>query len=301
MTLEDTLKKAAHKVWDELEPVSQGNNIKIFEVREEALTTMALKEIIKASCSEIETLKMISGSEESLKGYDFELIIGSKAQRKYVRFFIQAKRLFGKNVSSNYKSLDFDQTDDLIDYSKNNSSLAMYAFYNHIVADSLTLNNHYNSAAPFDKKSLGITVASAYSVKMLQSKKFKDYHFNDYLTLPPSLYDLRYYPHLFYFHKETRKHLAVPFHELSFFTIEMAEQINKMYRRIKSGGKFNFFFFFPFEFQEFSDDYDLIPILKTSTEELIGQFRNRNQEQNESDKVYNPQFLLIVNTDKIEE
>lgn len=297
MTLEDTLKGAAYKVWDELEPVSQGKNIKIFEVREEALTTMALKEIIKSSCSDIEEIKMISGNEESLKGYDFELVIGSKSKGKYVRFFIQAKRLFGKSTSSGYDSMDFCQNEDLINYSRKNSSLAMYAFYNHIVANSLILNDHYNSVTPFDKKNMGITVASAYSVKMLHSKKFKDYHFNDGLRIPPSLYDLRYYPHLFYFHKETRKHLAVPFHELSFFTIEMAEQINKMYRRIKSGGKFNFFFFFPFEFEEFFDDNDLIPILKTNSDRLVAQFIERSQQLNNTESIYNPQFLLIINTD----
>lgn len=298
MTLEDALKKAAYKVWDELEPVPKGKGFKIFEVREEALTTMALKEIIRSSCKEIEEINMISGNEESLKGYDFELVIGSKSKGNYVRFFIQAKRLFGKNISSSYDSMHFPQTKKLINYSRKNSSLAMYAFFNHIVANSLILENHYNSVTSFDEKSLGITVASAYSVKMLQSKKFKDYHFNDGLRIRPNLYDLRYFPHLFYFHKKTRKHLAVPFHELSYLTIQMAEEINKIYRRIKKAGKLNFFFFFPFEGDNFFDDEDLIPILKTNSEELISQFRNRTEKQSNIDEDYNPQFLLIVNTDE---
>lgn len=300
MTLEDTLKKAAYKVWDELEPVQQSDGIKIFEVREEALTTMALKEIIRCSCSEIEELKMISGSEESLKGYDFELVIGSKAKGKYVRFFIQAKRLFGKSVTSGYNSIHFDQTETLIKYSRDNASLAMYAFFNHIIANSLILNKHYNSATPFDKKSLGITVASAYSVKMLQSKKFRDYHFNNGHRISPKVYSLRYFTHLFYFYNPTRKHMAVPFHELSFFTIKMAEQINKLYRRLKARGKLNFFFLFPFGFEEFFDGKELIPVLNTNTMELISEFRNRTQELKDFRNVYNPQFLLIINTDEIE-
>ena len=82
-TLEDTLKSAAYKVWDELEPIQSGTGFKIFEVREEALTTMALKEIIKSSCSQIENIQMISGTEESLKGYDFELAIGNKTTGRY--------------------------------------------------------------------------------------------------------------------------------------------------------------------------------------------------------------------------
>ncbi len=300
MILEDTLKKAAYKVWDELEPVPNEKGYKIFEVREEALTTMALKEIIKCSCAEIENIQMISGNEESLKGYDFEIAIGSKSKGKYVRLFIQAKRLFGKSISSKYDSMKFAQTDDLIKYSKKYSSLAMYAFFNHIVANSLILENHYNSASLFDKKSLGITVASAYSVKMLQSKIFKDYHFNEGLRIKPRLYNLRYFRHLFYFHKDTNKHLAVPFHELSFFTIKMAEEMNRMYRRIKSSGKLNFFFWFPFGLEETFDD-DLIPILNTNSEELISQFKNRTLEETKDSEVYNPQFLLIVNTDEIEE
>ncbi|TVZ47469.1 DUF6615 family protein [Olleya sp. Hel_I_94] len=300
MILEDTLKKAAYKVWDELEPVPNGKGFKIFEVREEALTTMALKEIIKCFCAEIENIQMISGSEESLKGYDFELVIGNKKKGKYVRLFIQAKRLFGKNVSSKYDSMHFGQTEDLIKYSKGNSSLAMYAFFNHIVANSLVLENHYNSVTSFDKKSMGITVASAYSVKMLQSKKFTDYHFNDGMRIDPKLYNLRYFRHLFYFHRDTKKHLAIPFHELSYFTINMAEEINKMYKKIKSSGKLNFFFLFPFGLEETFDD-DLIPILNTNSEELISQFKNRTQDQTKVTVGYNPQFLLIVNTDEIEE
>ena len=58
-TLEDTLKSASYKVWDELEPVPVVSGFKVFEVREEALTTMALKEIIKCSCSQIENIHEI--------------------------------------------------------------------------------------------------------------------------------------------------------------------------------------------------------------------------------------------------
>jgi hypothetical protein len=300
MLLEDTLKRAAYKVWDELEPVSIGKGIKIFEVREEALTTMALKEIIRSSCAQIERIQMISGNEESIKGYDFELAAGSKTGGKYVRFFIQAKRLFGKEISSKYKSMHYPQTEVLINYSRNNSSLALYAFFNHLIADSFTLDNHYNSITPFDKKSMGITVASAYSIKMLKSNKFEDYHFNDGSRELAYSRSLRYFPHLFYFHKNTKKHLAVPFHELSFFTIKMAEEINKIYRRIKKSGKLNFFFFFPFETEDMPEGDELIPILKTNTEELISQFKSRTDDHIKNNDIYNPQFLLIINTDKAE-
>lgn len=298
-TLEDTLKRAAYKIWDELEPVSNGSGFKIFEVREEALTTMSLKEIIRCSCSQIENIEMISGNEESIKGYDFELAIGNKVKGNYVRFFIQAKRLFGKKISSEYNSMHFGQTEDLINYSRENDSLALYSFFNHIIDNSLVLENHYNSVTPFDKKSMGITLVSAYSIKMLQSKKFTDYHFNDGKRVRPSFYSLRHFPHLFYFHRDTRKHLAVPFHELSYFTIEMAERINRIYKMIKRRGRLNFFFFFPFGIEKFfNDDKDLIPIIKTNAEELINQFKTRTENKKQNNEFYNPQFLIVINTDE---
>ena len=204
---------------------------------------------------------MIPGNEESLKGYDFEMAIGSKSKGKYVRLFIQAKRLYGKSINNSFDALDFSQTELLINYSKKESSLAMYAFYNHLLDSDLELINCYNSATPYDKKNLGITLASAYSVKKLQSKKFYDYHFNNERRIDPKLYSLRYYPQLFYFHKASRSHLAVTFHEISYFTIEIAEKINKVYRRLKRRGKTNFFlFFFPGIEDFLNGDKYIIPV-----------------------------------------
>lgn len=299
MTLEQALKQAAYKVWDELEPIPQNSNYTIFEVREEALTTMAIKELYRSLCPQIEKIEMIPGSEESLKGYDFEIVIGSKLKGKYVRLFIQAKRLYGKKVTSNYDALDFKQTDDLIKYSRNNSSLGMYAFYNHLSEQDITLQNHYNSATLFDKKSMGITVASAYSVKMLGARKFSKYHFNEGSKINPNIYSLRHFPHLFYFHKDSRKHIAVPFHELSYFTIDMAEIINRLYRRIKAKNKTYFFFFFFSGIEKlFNDDKDIIPILNTNSDKLFAEFRSRTSESNKEKSCYNPEALIIIDTDE---
>lgn len=243
---------------------------------------------------------MISGTEESLKGYDFELAIGNKTTGRYIRLFIQAKRLFGKKISDKYDSIKFDQTEVLIKYSRDNQSLPIYSFFNHVIANSLILQNHYNSVTAFDKKSMGITICSAYSVKMLHSKKFTTYHFNDGLRINPRLYSLRYFRHLFYFHRDSKKHIAVPFHELSYFTIEMAEQINRMFRMIRSRrNRLSLFFFLPFNLEDyFKGDDDLIPIKKTNSERLISDFKARTQENNKDNEFYNPQFLLIINTDE---
>lgn len=298
MNLEDTLKKAAYKVWNELEPIPQSPNYKTFEVREEALTTMLIKEIYHANCANIDKIEMISPHDETIKGYDFELAIGSKSKSKYVRLFIQAKTLKGKRVSSNYNEIKFPQTNTLIQYSKSQSSLGTYAFFNHLVENDLTLNNHYNSATPYDKKSLGITVASAYSVKMMNSRKFSDFHFNNGYHISPRFYSLRFFPHLFYFHKASRSHMAVPLHELSYFTIELAERINRMYRLMQARSRTHFFFFFFPGMEEFlNDDKDIIPIIETNVEELVTDFKNRIIENNRTEGSYNPQLLLVINTD----
>ncbi|MFP9117040.1 DUF6615 family protein [Flavobacterium sp. RNTU_13] len=296
-TLEQALKNASYKVWDELEPIPNGTNYKIFEVREEALTTMAIKELYRSFCPKIEKAVMIPASEESLNGYDFELVIGSKSKSKYVRLFVQAKRLYGKKISSNYKAIDFSQTDALLKYSKDNEGLGTYAFYNHLLERDLNLYDHFNSATLFDKKTMGITICSAYSVKMLNSKKFHDYHFNGGIRISPKLYSLRHFPSLFYFHRETKKHMAVPLHELSYFTIEIAEKINQLYRRIKSQrDKLNFFFFFfpPDLENRFGGSDDLIPVLNQNIESLVASFRQRTIKEND---FYNPKALIIIDTD----
>lgn len=296
-TLEDTLKRAAYKIWDELEPVPNGSGIKIFEVREEALTTMALKELVRASCPEIDKILMIGSKTEKLTGYDFELAIGSKSKGKYIRFFIQAKTLKGKKISSKYEEIDFDQATTLSEFSKSQSSLGMYAFFNHLTENSLTLANHYNSATPFDKKSIGITIASAYSIRMLRSKLFSDYHFNDGLKMSPRIYTWRHFTHLFYFHMQTKRHLAVPLHELSYFTVEMAEMINRAFRIIKRKSRLNFFFFFlPGMEKYFDDNEDLIPIIETNVEKLISDFNSRIEQNKEG--IYNPKALIIIDTDE---
>jgi hypothetical protein len=294
MDLEQTLKLASNKVWQELEPVPRSSNVKIFEVREEALTTMALKEIYKAACPNIERIEMVSAIFEATSGYDFEVAIGSKRKGKFVRLFFQSKTLKGKDVKASYKEIDFDQTDNLISYAKKHTSLPMYAFYNHLMENDIRLHDYYNSASLFDKKNMGITIAAAYSVYRLKSKKFVKFHYNFGRRINPALYSLRFYPHLFYFHDQSNSHLAVPFHELAFFTIDIAERINRMYQRIKSQGRLNLLLLL-MGLEEFDDSKKLIPILKTSPDELVEDFQLR-QTQNEKSP-FNPLALIIINTD----
>jgi hypothetical protein len=296
MTLEEAFKKAAYKVWNELEPIPKDSKYHVYEIREEGLTTMSIKELIRSSCTDIEKIIMIPPKEEKVKGYDFELAIGSPSKGKFIRLFIQAKTLKGKKINSRYEEIDFPQATVLSDYSKSERSLGMYAFFNHLTENTMTLQNHYNSLTPFDKESLGITIASAYSIRMLKSKLFSDYHFNAGLTISPKIRTWRYFSHLFYFHRSTRGHLAVPFHELSYFTVEMAEMINKAFKIIKRKGRANFFFFFLPGIEElFGDDDEIIPILKTNVEELIKDFNSRAEEV--KNDIYKPQALIIINTD----
>lgn len=303
MDLEKALKKAAYKVWNELSIVPTTNDYKIFNVREEALTTMALKELYKSKCSKIEKIIMISGHEENLRGYDFELVIGSRARGKYIRMFVQAKRIFGDELISSYNSLHFQQTEDLLKYSKKNASLAMYAFFNNINEQNKRLENFYNSSTTFDRKSLGITLCSAYSVDMKKSKHFNEYHFNNGIRVKPSIYSLRNFPDLFYYHSGSRNNLAVPFHEIAYMRIELAELMNKLFKRIKAKSKYtrlNYYYYFPPGLENlFEGNDNLIPILHTNVNELENDFRKRTEKK--MIESYNPQALIIVDTDEIKE
>lgn len=297
MTLEQVLKKAAYKVWDELEPINQKGKYKIFEVREEALTTMALKEIARSNCPSVDEMVMISGKDEFTKGYDFEIGIGSNKKGKYVRLFIQAKRLFGKNVTNSYKDIDFAQTDRLVKYAKSQESLAMYALYNHFLCNDSRLEDYYNSCTAFDRKSMGITLTSAYSISKLRSKKFAKYHYNFGRRIDPTIFSLRFFSHLFFFHQESHSHLAVPFHEIAYLTIELAEKINRLRRKIRSKANLKLLLLLLLSIND--DEENVIPILKTNSNKLIEDFQKRNEAANDAD--YNPRALIIINTDLIVE
>jgi hypothetical protein len=299
MTLEQALKKAAYKVWKELKPFPNNNDFHIAEVREEGLTSMALKKLRKSNCSHITKIIMIPPNEEKTAGYDFELAIGSKLQGKYFRLFIQSKRLYGYSVAEDYGSIKFNQTEDLIRYSRKESSLGMYAFYNHLIENDNKLIDYFNSCTPFDKRSIGITTCSAYSVKMLQSKKFHDYHFNNGHRVSPRIYSLRNFPHLFYFHKISSSHLAVPFHELSYLTIDLAQRINRLYKKIKAQSKTHLLLlFFPGIENLLDGEGDLIPIIKRNSEQLMKEFYERVFDDSIDKEIYNPRALIIIDTDE---
>src|SRR5690242_1788714 len=113
MNLEEAFKQASYKVWDELEPIPSTIH-KIHPVREEALTSMALKAMVKANCSQIRYIEMISSDEEKTRGYDFELLIGNNQGR--IRFFIQSKRLYGNNIKNSYDAIKSEQIDKIISF-----------------------------------------------------------------------------------------------------------------------------------------------------------------------------------------
>ena len=95
MKLEKALKKVSKKIWNELKPLDTVN-VNIHKAREEGLTTMGLTILAEAKCDNVLKIDMISAKQESLRGYDFEICIGSPQKRKFIRFFIQAKRLYGR-------------------------------------------------------------------------------------------------------------------------------------------------------------------------------------------------------------
>ncbi len=294
MTLEQTLKNAAYKVWDELTPHANAAHT-IFSVREEGLTSMALKEISNSACAQIITLEMISAKKEKLRGYDFELAIGSSRKNQFIRFFIQAKKLVGNKIKDSYDEIEAAQTELLMDYAKKNRSLATFAFFNHLDENDLTLQDHFNSLTPFDKRAMGITLTSAYSVKR-NGKKFSAHHDNGGMRFSPKIYALRNFPHLFFFY-DHYKHLAIPFHELSYLTIDLAELVNKLYRQKQKKGTLPLLFLlFPGFEDLLGDDGDLIPIINTSAERLREEFIVRSLDGRSHSEFYHPLALVIMET-----
>lgn len=299
MTLEQTLKNAAYKVWDELTPHTNPTHT-IFSVREEGLTSMALKEISNSACPQIRTLEMISAKKETVRGYDFELAIGSNRKNRYIRFFIQAKKLLGNKIKDSYDEIDAAQTDLLIEYARKNQSLATFAFFNHLFENDLTLHDHFNSLTPFDKRAMGITLASAYSVKR-HGKKFAAHHDNGGMRFSPKIYSLRNFPHLFFFY-DHYKHLAIPFHELSYLTIDLAELVNKLYRQKQKKGTLPLLLLlFPSFDDLFGNNGDLVPIIETSAEKLREEFIVRSLEPGAYSEFYHPQALVIMETGEAEQ
>ncbi|MDM1391302.1 hypothetical protein HX052_15235 [Myroides marinus] len=286
MRLEKALKKVSKKIWNELEPI-KATNVKIHQVREEALSTIGLKILAKSNCSNILRIEMISAQEESSKGYDYEICIGNAQKRKFVRFFIQAKRLYGSKLNSRYNKYDAKQSEKFENYAKRYKGIPLYALYNYLDVSESDLKRHYNCEDNFDKKHLGVTLAT--TTKLKGSNRFDEIHDNgisNYYRIP----FYRYHPLNIDFY-EDHLQVGVPLHLLANFTIEKAEEFNKIHRVNKSKSILPFFFFF-FDTGLFDDD-EFIPIIRESEEELIENFKKRVEIKNNIES-FNPRVLIII-------
>ena len=68
----------------------------------------------------------------------------------------------------------------------------------------------------------------------------------------------------------------------------------------KARNKTNFFFFFFSGMEDFFEGDELVPIIKTNSDNLIENFNKRNESKTEND-FYNPQALIIIDTDELED
>ena len=293
MDLESTLKEAEYKVWAELEPI---NNPKadLYAIREEGLTVMALKKLANSNCSQIQSIQMIAPDEEKIKGYDFEICVGSNKKGKFIRFFIQAKKIQKTNIEGNYGEFKSDQCKNLESYSKEKKSIPLYALFNHLENSDRDIIKYYNSSSDFKKEFLGITLVTTSKMKIKGKRKFKDLHETEipaYFRYP----FLRYHPNDIDFYEDSMQ-AAVPFHELAYFSIENAEAFNKRFKELKRKNSLGFFFFF-FDDELFDDGEELIPVLKTNSEELTRDFRERNERNTIKKLAFNSKALIIINQD----
>lgn len=287
MDLEKVLKKVSKKVWNELKPVNN-DNVKIHSVREEALSSMGLKTLANSNCKDVLRIEMINSDLESERGYDYEICIGSSKKRKFVRFFIQAKRLYGYKLNSRYNAYDFSQSKKMEEYATNYKGIPLYALYNHLDVPDVELLRYYNSTSPFNKKHLGVTITTTSKLRGgNQFNAIHDNHILDYFRTP----FYRFHPLDLEFYEDNAQ-IGVPLHELANFSIEKAERFNKKYRENIAKGKLHFFFFF-FDDELINDNNDeLIPILKMDEEELVSDFKKRTEIKNSEG--YNPKALIIL-------
>ena len=196
MKLEKVLKKVSKKIWNELKPVN-GVNINIHSTREEALSSMGLRILAESKCNNILRIEMINSSQESVRGYDYEICIGSPKKRKFIRFFIQAKRLYGHKLNSKYKAYDSSQSIILENYSKTYKGIPLYSLYNHLDIPESELLRYYNSVGVFNKKHLGVTLTT--TTKLKGGANFNSVHDSgilNYYRLPFYRYhplDLQFY------------------------------------------------------------------------------------------------------------
>lgn len=294
MNLEKALKKVSKKVWNELKPIS-GANINIHNTREEALSTMGLKILAEANCDNVLKIEMISANQESLRGYDYEICIGSSKNNKFIRFFIQAKRLYGNKLNSSYKKYDSKQSSVLEAYSKTYKGIPLYSLYNHLDVPESELLRYYNSMDNFNKKHLGITLAT--TTKLKGGKRFDSVHDNEILKYYREPF-YRYHPNDLQFYEDNIQ-VGVPFHGLASFTIEKAEEFNRIHKQNKSKNVLPFFFFF-FDPELLGGDDELIPILNMNEEELVKSFKDR-AEANIQNEGFSPKALIILEQENLYE
>jgi hypothetical protein len=295
MDLENALKQAEYKVWKELEPVNAAL-AKLYTVREEGLTTMALKKLALSNCPNIHSIEMIPPVEEKKKGYDFEVCIGSESKGKYVRFFIQAKKIQETTINGDYGTFNNSQCSNLESYSKGEKSIPLYALYNHLNNSDRDILPFYNSNSIFERECFGITLVTTTKMKINGRRSFKDLH-NAELPIYYRLPFLRYHPVDLDFYEDAMQ-AAVPLHELAYFTIEKAEEFNKRFKEMKAKNRLNFFFFF-FDGGELLDDgEELIPIMNTTAKALQRDFRIRSlNDAIKEDIKFSSKALIIINQD----
>lgn len=164
MPLVKILEDAALFTWDSIRDsialdISQG---------EETITDNVLLNIARKKSGNVKIIKTPKDLE-SKKGTDWEWWIGSDSLG-WIRYAIQAKKLYPKD--NKYQALkhlvgkvpDQKLQHEILEaYSKANSAVPLYAFYNYI--DLPSYEESWNCPLDLQKEQLGITVTTLSNVK----------------------------------------------------------------------------------------------------------------------------------------
>ncbi|MCR6641103.1 MAG: hypothetical protein NVV82_19445 [Sporocytophaga sp.] len=123
--LYDCFSAASSDVWNLLSPLDDNEKkIKISAIREDALTTIICRKIVKSCPSYVKRVftpptysKKLNSAAENRSGMDLHLWIGNNDE-EYIPFYIQAKSLRNAHSIDSTYDLDLDQCKKLIAFSK---------------------------------------------------------------------------------------------------------------------------------------------------------------------------------------
>jgi hypothetical protein len=272
--LKDTLVKISYTAYDLLEVFkTKENNIR--QLHEDAISSFILKRIAKLKDSGIFIKTKSLKVSESKTGFDFDLWIGED-DKKYIRFYIQAKSFGNKTKVDQKFKIDKDQCDRLIEHSqKGHKAFPLYFLYQYIDDKNLK-NEHFSFLEEFKNEHSSITFTSALNIQKRISEdklKFSEIHENNF--------ESNWKNDIYKLFEERKENIGLPLYLMYDISPSKIEKFQNLISNKNNSLGFFFFFFyedFPFE------------IHKITSKEIDEKYGKNNSEREIESK-----NLIIIN------